>query len=1049
MGILEIIIRRRIMTTVLVLIVVILGALSYTELGVRSMPDFDFPIVTVSTVLPSGTPEDVESEVTKRIEDAVNSISGVDEITSYSQQSVSLVIVQFKLEEDVNVKAQDVRDKIATIKADLPREAEDPVIQKIDIGAFPVATLALVGPQDINALYRVADETLQDLLSQVPGVADVALTGGQRREVQVLLDLEKLRQNNVAIDDVVRAISAHNVDIPAGPITETQLEYNVRVKGRIEGAEEIEDIPVRVTADGSLLVRHLGRVVDTFEDRRSISRTNGENSILLSVMKQTDANEVDVSDGVKGMLPQLKAYVPPGAELLLISDQAAFVRGSLSNVRNNIIIGIILTSIVLYLFLGSLRGTMVAAVVIPAAIIASFLMMRLSGFTLNILTLTALALSVGIVINNSILILENASRFIDEGLSPLAAAVRGTKDIALAIFSSTATNLVVFLPIAFMGEIIGRIFKEFGLTIVYATVVSLCVSYTLTPMMCAALLSAKKRPGFVVDVLSAPFAWMPKVWGWAFDRVRALYLDVLGLCLHAWYTRLGTVLGMILLLIGCAVLAKKYIGGEFFPRSDAGEFRITVEAPVGSSLEFTDSRCKQVESILQEEIISGNPEARNYFARVGKVSGFLGGSTGGTNVAEINVTVEDRMLREESVDDMLNRIRPLLAKVPSAKIITSAGSMGGPGGQPIALEIVGTDLDQMKQVVEQVRAIVEQTEGTTGVDQSWRSGQPEISINPKTEGGAREQMPTDVAGSAVRGYIAGHEASTYWDQGENYKIRVRLNKEGRTWAEDVGAYFVKSPVTGEMVTLRQVANLLFESGPTVITRKGRRRLITVSADLTGQRVLKQVQADIKGRMDKEVTPPQGVEVKFGGESEMMAKNMAELYKAMAIASLLTFLAVAGIIESLVLGLILIAALPICLAGVVVAMVIAKVSISMLSMMAMVMLVGMVVNNAIIVLDYAARDGSKGLRPVDRVKDACTVRFRVIVMANLTTVVAMIPLSLGLGFGGEMFRPIAVVQMGGILAAASLSLVVIPCIYALVEPVRAWTMRLARRLLAGE
>ena len=511
MSLFEVPIRRRVLTTVIVLIGVILGALAYVSLGLRRFPDIEFPVASITTIYSGGSPEEIEKDITKTVEDAVSSISGIDTITSYSQEGVSSVLVQFNLEEDIDVKAQDIRDKVALIRHELPADAEDPIVQKFDIGQFPVLTLALIGPQDTNELYRLADETLKDRLSQVPGVASLELTGGQQREIQVLLDMQRLRKYGASVDEVARAIDSYNTDIPAGRITEAALEYSVRVPGRLRSVEEIMHVPVRVTEEGTLEVRHLGEVRDTFEEARTRSRADRKNSITLTVQQQSGSNEVEVVDGVLEVLPGLRELLPPGAELIVAEDSSNFIRGALANVRSNMLLAIVLTAVVVYLFVGSWRGTVVVAAVIPSSVIVTFLFLQFSGFSLNILTLTALALSVGNLVNNAILVLEGSVRFMDEGMPPVQAAAAGTRDVALPIFSSTATNLVVFLPIAFMGEIVGRFFKEFGLTVVYVTVVSLLVSYTLTPMMCALLLGRRRG---ILDLtfraLDWPLRWVTR-----------------------------------------------------------------------------------------------------------------------------------------------------------------------------------------------------------------------------------------------------------------------------------------------------------------------------------------------------------------------------------------------------------------------------------------------------------------------------------------------------------------------------------------------------------
>ena len=429
MGFLKAAVERRVTTTVILLIAVILGGLAYLSLPARRYPKIDFPIATVTTVYPGGSPEEVETEITKRVEDAVSSIAGIDEIQSFSQQGVSLVIVQFELEHDIDIKAMDIRDNVDQVISEFPEDAEDPVVGKFDFAQIPVVTLALTGPQEINELYRLADERLGDRLAQVSGVAEVQLTGGQRREIHVLLDPARLRRYNVSVDEIIGAIRSTNLEVPAGQIIQPDTEFTVRTQGRFESVEEVLNVPVRSTGEEVLTIRHLGEVTDTYEEERTRSRGDGSPAVILSVLKQSDANDVEVSDGVQEILTELRGMLPEGGRLIITEDTSDFVRGALSNVRTNIALGIALTSLALYLFLGSLRGTMIAVVVMPAALMITFVFMMFTGVTLNILTLTALALAMGIVVNNSILVLENAHRFVEQGVEPMKAAIKGTADI--------------------------------------------------------------------------------------------------------------------------------------------------------------------------------------------------------------------------------------------------------------------------------------------------------------------------------------------------------------------------------------------------------------------------------------------------------------------------------------------------------------------------------------------------------------------------------------------------------------------------------------------
>ncbi len=1023
MGVLEALIRRKVLTTVLLLIAVIMGALSYLAVGVRRFPDIDFPVAAIVTMYPGATPAEIESEVTTTIEDAISTIAGIDQIQSFSQHGMSIIVVQFDLEEDINIKAMDLRDEIDLILARLPADAQNPTVRKFDFEQIPVLSLGLTGAYDVNHLFALAEDYLQDPLAQVPGVGEVEITGGRRREIHLLLDPLKLRANRVSLDQVANALRNANIEISAGTITQTSLEYAVRTQGKFRTIEEIAEVPVLRRENSTVYVRHLGEVVDSFEDERERSRADGRASVVLSITKQADANDVEISNLVQAMLPQLSAMLPDDVELFITEDTSDFIRGALSNVRNNIILGMLLTALAIYLFFSSWRGTVITSVVMPAALIVSFVLILFSGISLNILTLTALALSVGIVVNNSILILESAHRFVDQGIPPVEAAIKSVKDIGLAIISSTATNLVVFLPIAFMGEIIGRFFREFGLTIVFVTTVSLLISFTLTPMMCGLILKNHRREKKTGCILSA-IHFFPSLWQWCVDWLKNNYLEVLRWCLH-WRKTTLLLTAMVVVVSFAALFT--VVGTEFFPSSDEGAFRITVETGMGSSLDWTSDRVSEIERVIEQQIPA--EYLVHYYSRIGSTSGFLGGVSSGTHLGEVSVTLVDAMERPESVEQILNRLRPHLSRVHSVQLTLTVQGGGGPGGAPLAIDVYGADMAELQEVAGEIVSLMASVRGTTDIDQSYRTGRTDLIFTPDHASLQRHNLQARTVGLALRSYIEGQTPTQFTDQDQEYDIRLRLPKEYRDTSESLEAMFIPSPVDGQMVPIGELGRIEYLAGPVSIMRKDRQRLITVSSELTGERTLGQVRDDLERAMQEQLQIPPGVRVSFAGEVEVMRDNFAELFRAMGTATVLTFLSTAGIIESFFLAIVIILTIPVSLVGVTLALILGGVALNIFSLMAMIMLVGMVVNNAIIVLDYATREEQMKLPPWERVYEACAARFRVLLMANLTTIAAMIPLSLGLGFGGEIFRPLALVQIGGLVAAGSLALLVIPVIYA--------------------
>jgi len=1009
-------VHRRVLTTVLVLVAVILGILAYQSLPQRRFPDVQFPVATVTTVYSGGAPAEIESEITQRIEEAVSSISGIDEIESVSQQGISQVTVQFELDEDIDSKAIDVLNKVDTVQGDFPEGAEDPVVEKFEAGQEPVVTLALRGSHSTNRLYRTADEELRERISQISGVSQVQITGGQEREIEVLLNAAQLRRYGLSINQVANALRATNRDIPAGYVTESGQESLIRVTGQFAELSEIREVRIPTPGEGTVKMHHLGRIIDDYKDKRTSSRVDGENAVVLTVQKQSAANAVQVAEAVRDSIPDLERFLPSGTGIIVVEDTSEYITGALSNVQTNMLVGIALTALALFLFLSSGRATLIAGVVIPTAVITSLMPMMFSGFSLNILTMLALALSVGIVVNNSILILENAMRMLEQGYGRQEAAVTGTADIALPVLSMAATNLVVFLPIAFMGEIIGRFFRQFGLTIVYVTIVSLVITLTLTPMMCGRLLKFRRHTRSFLNIL-------PRMWQWCFAHLKNVYLRILDWSLShrknallMWGTMLIAVVGGL----------GPTLAMEFFPQRDEGRFQVTVQTPAGTPLAETERAVKEVEAAVEEL-----PYVEHYYSRLGRISGSMGGSNRGVNLGEIRVSLTDRGERPLSLTEILNRIRPYLAEISSADVSVKR-SGGGPQQDPVSVEVRGNSLEEIRRVGTRIKELMEDVPGTASVSKSWQSGQPEVRIKPLENKLAQHKMTANDVGRSVRAYIDGTLVGEYRDNDERYDIRLRLREEDRQYAERVAGLFVRSPETGQMLKLNRVADVTYSTAPTLITRKERMRYVSVGSQTTGARAEGEIVKDLKQRIDNKIDVPQGVDISYGGQTEMRRKNFKELFQALVTAAVLTFLAVAGIIESFFLACVIIVSLPLSLIGILAAMVIAGVSINVFSLMAMIMLVGMVVNNAIIIVDYATRNDRKNLSAPAQVREACDARYRVIIMANATTIAAMIPLSLGLGFAGEIFRPIAVVQIGGLFAAAVLSLFVIPLIYVMIR-----------------
>jgi len=653
-------VRRPVFTTMLVLAFVVLGIFGYLRLSVDLMPDIDFPFVTVTTIYPGAGPEEVESQITERIEDAVSTIAEIDLMESISRESVSFVIIRFELEADSDDAANEVRAKVDAILNDLPTGAEKPQVQKFEIGARPIISLSVSSHRGVNQTYEVADRVMRDRLSQVTGVATVDIIGGQEREIQVAVDRRKLDHYGLPITMVTAAIAAENVNVPEGRIIETEREYTIRTLGEFSDVAEIGCVRIPLPSGGFISLRDVATIRDTYAERRSVARFNGQPAVQIDIVKQAQANTIETADGIYKAVDGLREELPPDFTIAYAQDDSGFIRDSVKDVQQNIVIGIVLTSLLLYGFLRNVRVTLIAAVVMPAAIVSTFLLMEASGFTLNILTLMALGISVGILVTNAIVVLENIIRHLQMGKDPKDAAMTGTEEVALAVVASVMTNIVVFVPIAFMRGIVGRFFMQFGLTVVFATIFSLVISFTLTPMLSSVVLRRRKGaggpgPGGAGVENTEPAAdrrkWMER----RMDEMAASYRGLL-----AWSLRRGRNRG---LLLAATVLAFFFgivligiSGGEFMPAMDQGFVSVSLEVPAGSSLETTERVVQEVEEILGRE-----PD-------VVSVLSTIGGADRGVNGAVVLANLVDISERDRGADEIANDIRPKLAGVPGIDV---------------------------------------------------------------------------------------------------------------------------------------------------------------------------------------------------------------------------------------------------------------------------------------------------------------------------------------------------------------------------------------------
>lgn len=1017
MGIVALCVRRPVLTTVAVGFFLVMGALGYRDLPLDLVPRIDVPVVTVVTVYPGAAPGEVEALVSRVIEDAVSSVNGIDYMKSESLDSVSQVLIFFRDGIDVDGAANDVREQISAAMRDLPAEVEAPKILKLDINATPVLTVALVSERlSPGELTEFFDRTLKDRFANVDGVAQVDLIGGRRREIHLVARADRLARYGISLGWLAGALQAASVDIPGGRITGARQEFAVTFSGEAKTVEELRALRVTLPTGASMRLDELAEVRDTYADERERSRFDGKPAVFLVIKKRSDANAVATVESVRAAMALMERELPAGTAFREARETASYVRNSLDDLYLNMAIGIALTAAVLYLFLGNWQGTVIAALAIPFSIIASFWFIGMLGFTLNMMSLMALAISVGILVNNAIIVLENIIARLERGEPVEAAAVNGTNEIMVAVTGATLTNVVVFVPIAFMSGIIGKFFKEFGLTATVATLASLALSFTLTPMMAAWLIRRTGGLSRAIPFQSGvdPCTGMLARFARLQSRARDGYLRLLGRLVG----RPGALVAVSFALLAASFALAPFVGFEFMTEGDQAVFNIAVRMPPGSTLAATDRAVREI-----ERIAGRIPERLLHYAKTGKTENIIGGASESIEIGEVTVKLRKRTERRRSDRRIAESLVSELAAIPGATVSLVFYGVVGAEEAPIQIEAIGPDLARLEELSAGILARVRDVPGTADLDTTYLKGKPEIRVVPDRLKAREAGIPERMMGLELRGRYEGLVPLKLREGSREYDVRLRGAAEER--ADDSGVALA-SLVTPAGVTrpLADLAKLRETVLPAKISRKDRQRMIAVTGRAVG-RSYGEVMRDIKAALAGLDLPP-GYRIRYAGMEDRM-KDMVHLVEAFGIATLLTFMLLAALLESWTLAATILMTLPLSLIGVMLGLFLTDSTLSIFSLMAVVMLVGLVVNNGILIVEAARDAAGRGLPPREAVLDACRDRFRPIAMTSLATALAMVPLALGLGEGAEMRASMAIVSIGGLAVSTVLSLFVVPAL----------------------
>lgn len=1039
-------IRRPVFAIMLILSCAVLGVYSYLRLGIDIWPDVEFPFATVTVIYPGAGPEEMETQVVKPIEDEVTTVAGIKSVTSVCQEGLAFIFIEFNLGTKIDFAALEVKDKVDAIRPLLPTDIEPPIISKFDVNDQPIINLAVRSNRPLEEVYEIADDVVKQRLARVEGLAQVSLEGGKLREIEIALSRSQMRAYDLTVMQVIQSLQMANLNLPSGRIEQGRRDVTIRMAGEYTQPEQIAELQISVGEGRLVRLRDIGQVRDAYADVREIARFNGESSVGLAIRKRSDANTVAVADGVKSELEKLRRILPEDVTVSIARDNSTFIRDALADVWSNLMFGILLTALVLFLFTQSWRGTVIASIAMPVSVAATFLPISLAGFTINSMSLMGLAISVGILVNNAIVVLENISVFEGRGFPAREAASKGTSEIAIAVAASTLTNIVVFAPIGFMGGIVGQFFRQFGFTVAFATVYSLLISFTLTPLMAAhkmraglyaltaagALLAAwfLISPGWAIGLalLVGLLLWGErqgwlghffKLWNGLVDSMITSYSNSLRWCLAH---RALLMSGVTVLFFGAMLLIGQ-VGMEFFPKADQGAFYVGIKMPPGTRLDETDLACR-----VMEEKIAAIPELKSYYTTVGKTQAEVGAGAG-SELGGVMVELVSKDLRYRSTDDVILELRSQLAAIPAAEIIISeAGTFGGAGESDIQIEVTGDRMAGVLAAVDSVQRIVAETPGVVDVTNSWITGKPELIVTPRREELSDQGFSLAEVATTLRALYEGIVATTYRENGKEYDVRVRLDHSDRARLDQVHELEMKAE--NHWVPLTAIAAVKEEAGPTVITRKNKQRLVTVSCNLT-RGTTGEFQTVVTEKLAA-VDLPEDVQVNFGGEAEFMGREFGFIYQALLLAIILTYMLLCAMLESYIRPIVIMLTLPLGLIGVAVALASTGTAVSMMVLMGIVMLVGIVVNNAILIIDYAQVLRTTGKNAREAVLLAAPGRFRPIVMTNLATILGMLPLAIGVGAGGEWRSPMAITSVGALALSMFFTLFVIPAMYELFE-----------------
>jgi len=1016
-------IKRPIFASVMMLALVILGIFSYRRLAIDMFPDVEIPVLSIITKYPGASPETVEREVSKRIEEAVNPISGVKHVISTSRESVSTVVVEFNLEVKINEASQEARAKINAIRGDLPQEIEEPIIQKLDFSAMPIISLAVrsevLSPKDLTTLV---EKKVKRRFENISGVGKVDLVGQSKREVNININPSRLDALGMGVDEVIAGLQSENVNTPLGRLNRNNSEYPLRVSGKPEIVDQFKTMVIGQRNGRPVMLSEVAEIKDGIEEQRSLAFVNGVQAVSLDILKQSGANTVGVVDMVKKEIERTQKNLPPGTKIEMVRDGSLMIRDSVRDVQETIILGGILTILIVFCFLNSWRSTVITGLTLPISVISSFIVMNFLGMTLNVMTLMALSLAIGLLIDDAIVVRENIVRHLERGQDHLMAAREGTSEIGLAVLATTFSIIAVFIPVAFMKGIVGRFFFQFGITVTFAVLISLFVSFTLDPMLSSRWydpdIERKGKRHLVARILDRFNAW--------FDQTADRYRVVIAWALK--HRKITLLIALICLFGGLAVFFS--LQSEFFPGYDQGEFEVNFTTAPDASVDETRGRVRAVLTSLK-----GIPEIQHTYATIGA------GDQGTVRDAKVYVKLVDRKARKRLQRAIQEEARGRLQKIPGIlPFITEAGRMDTQ--KPLLVNVRGDDISLLKKYAAALKERMYQIPGIVDIEVTLEQDIPEYRLAVDRERAVDVGITTAHIVRTVGTLVGGQTVTTYEDEdGDAVNVRVRLPnalRQDPSHVEKLRLAVQKSGNSPALIPLGELVSFSIKPTPSEIDRQDLTRQVLISANL--DRLPLGTALEKVGQAASQIHLAPGYQVVFSGEAEQMAESFGYMAEALILAILLVYLILAAQFESFIDPLSIMLSLPLSLIGMAGMLLATGDTINIMSLIGLIMLMGLVTKNAILLVDFTKVLRSRGMERTEAIITAGRTRLRPIMMTTLAMIFGMIPLALALGAGAEMRAPMARAVIGGLITSTFLTLLVVPVMYSVLDDFGGWIRR---------